>query len=60
MLLFNTNLSSNNIKVIFYNNICTVPYPGVDQKSKSAHGGIPQGIQGRKVNRSTARDVVLK
>jgi len=27
--------------------LCTVPYPGVDQKSKSKHGGTPQGTQGR-------------
>jgi len=34
---------------------CTVPSPGIDQRSESTHGGTPQGTQGREVNRLTAR-----
>jgi len=36
---------------------CTIPAPGVDQRSKSTHGGTPQGTQGRKVNRLTTRGI---
>ena len=35
--------------------LCTVPSLGIDQRSESTHGGTPQGTQGRKVNRLTAR-----
>jgi len=39
--------------------LCTVPSPGVDQRSESTHGGTPQGTQGREVNRLTARVIPL-
>ena len=45
--------NANDAKLIRW---CTVPFPGVAQKSKSTHGGTPQGTQG-KVNRSSARGI---